>query len=138
MRELRLAAALELNLKLELYKYVYLTENEAGQHHQSATYEEFVRQIREGLEWATQITVAAMAKSLDLVIRLVSTTDNSVNKRVFVQNYSDGVHSVNKSKEIGFNRMTAHYVGIISLVGASNDLGSVNVVGASEPFDDCV
>jgi hypothetical protein len=64
VRELRLAAAFELTLNSDQYSYVDLTEQERGQRQQSVTYGEFVNQTRDGLEWATQVTVAAMARSL--------------------------------------------------------------------------
>ena len=38
---------------------------------QAATYDEFVRKTREEQEWATQMTVAAMAKAIDSVISYI-------------------------------------------------------------------
>jgi hypothetical protein len=110
------AAGLELEMNAELYRFVYLTEHQVGQNEQSATYGEFVRETSEGQKWATQITVAAMARSLDIVIRLISTDTDRVRNCAsgFVESYRVGVNKLDMSIVIGFNKMTAHYVGFVS------------------------
>jgi len=115
IRELRLAAGLELNLNSELYRPLYAVENEYGQNIQACTYDEFVRKTRDEKEWATQMTVAALAKALDVVIRVISTdTDRSGCNTAFSQDYCDGVNCIDKSVIVGFNKESSHYIGFLN------------------------
>jgi acyl transferase domain-containing protein len=119
--ELRLAACLELQLNAQEYRSLYMVDD-GGQHVQAATYDEFVRRTRDGGEWATQMTVAAMAKALNVVIQVVSTDTNSAGGiTAWMHTFSDGVTSHDgKVIVVGYNKQTAHYTAFTSARSVQN------------------
>lgn len=134
--ELRLAAAMELEINAELYRPLYSVEDiSLGQGHQAATSEQFVRRTRDGCAWATSMTVASMAKSLNMVINVISTTSDSTGRlSAWVNSFSDGVTHADRCIIVGYNRETAHYVVFWNLVVLAKYPGvlddqNVNTVG---------
>jgi hypothetical protein len=123
--ELRLAASLELDINAPHYRPLYVVDDH-GQNVQARTYEEFVRRTRDGAEWATNMTVAAMAKALDVVIRVISTDRNSAGETTaWVQNFGDGVTRKDMIITVGFNKQSAHY--------SSLRTSSCSAIAAADP-----
>jgi hypothetical protein len=111
IRQLRLAAATELQINASQYRPLYTLED-GGQHEQAITYEKFVDRTRDQTEWATYMTVSAMAKALDVVIRVVSTTEETNSElTAWQQDFADGVTNQNRLIVVGYNTQVAHYVG---------------------------
>ena len=69
--QLRMAAALELEIHADDYRPLYALEDH-GQGEQATTYEEFIRRTKYEMEWATAMTVAALARSLDVCIAVIA------------------------------------------------------------------
>jgi hypothetical protein len=58
------------------------------------------------------MTVSAMAKALDVVIRVVSTTEETNSElTAWQQDFADGVTNQNRLIVVGYNTQVAHYVG---------------------------
>ena len=112
--QLRFAAALELQINSEHYRPLYALEDH-GQNEQAKSFEQFIEQTRDGFEWANAMTVAAMAKSLDVVIKVISTSTNHQGHVTAYQvDNSDGVRALDRMIVVGFDSVSAHYVGFRS------------------------
>jgi hypothetical protein len=108
--ELRLAAAMQLQMNADSYRPLYALED-YGLHQQAATFELFVDRTLNGTEWATQLTVAAMAAALNSRIHVVSTTtDANGRATAWEQDFADEVTDPGRMLVVGYNRQTAHYV----------------------------
>jgi hypothetical protein len=118
VRELRQLAAIEMRINAQLYRPLYRRED----FQQAATYERFVAMTDEANEWATEVTVAAMARGLDFGIRVVSTTNGSDGQpTAFVKDYTDGVSAVHRMLIVGYNVAEGHYVGFSAQAGLSEE-----------------
>ena len=76
VEELRVAAALELKIHSQQYRPLYIVEDH-GQFVQAPTYDLFVDRTENGAEWATAMTVAAMAVAIGIPIKVISTATNA-------------------------------------------------------------
>ena len=115
VQELREVAAIELEINRHIYEALYQVEDH-GQHEQATTYESFIDRTRRGSEWATELTVCAMARGLDMVIRVVSTVGSNVGHlTAFAKDYDDGVVHRDRVVTVGYNAAEGHYIGLRSL-----------------------
>ena len=111
VQELRELAAIELSINRHIYAPVYHVEDDV----QAATYDSFIERTRRSTEWATELTVCAMARGLGMVIRVVSTAGTSRGQpTAFVKDYDDGVPPHAAVVTVGYNAAEGHYVGLTS------------------------
>jgi hypothetical protein len=116
VRELRQLAAIEMRINAQLYRPLYRRED----FQQAATFQRFVEMTDKANEWATEVTVAAMARGLDFAIRVVSTTNGSDGQPIaFVKDYTDGVSAAHRTLIVGYNVAEGHYVGFSAQAGLS-------------------
>ena len=109
--ELRLAASVELEIHAEHYRPLYTIEDN-GQFEQARTYDQFIQRTRDGYEWATQMTISAMATALQLTIRIISTaTDENQQPTANQIDIEPDVSRCGEFIVIGFDSVSAHYVG---------------------------
>ena len=114
VEELRVAAALELKIHSQQYRPLYIVEDH-GQFVQAPTYDLFVDRTENGVEWATAMTVAAMAVAIGIPIKVISTATNASGLITAYQiDNAEGVNYANEMIVVGYNSATAHYVGFRS------------------------
>ena len=114
VEELRVAAALELQIHSQQYRPLYIVEDH-GQFVQAPTYDLFVDRTANGVEWATAMTVAAMAVAIGIPIKVISTATNASGLITAYQiDNAEGVNYANEMIVVGYNSATAHYVGFRS------------------------
>lgn len=110
---LRRLAGAELRIHFADYGELYEAMSRESPE-QSATYSEYVQNIEDGCEWATELTVCAMVHGLDRPIRVIkSVTDPRTGQMMCFQRiYEDGV-TQNAGSEITvfLNSAEAHYLG---------------------------
>ena len=112
--QLRMAAALELEIHADDFRPLYALEDH-GQGEQATTYEEFIRRTKYEMEWATAMTVAALARSLDVCIAVIATnTKPNGEVTAYQVNNTDGVVARDKVIFVGYDSQAAHYVGFRS------------------------
>ena len=115
VEELRVAAALELKIHSQQYRPLYIVEDH-GQFVQAPTYDLFVDRTENGGEWATAMTVAAMAVAIGIPIKVISTATNASGLITAYQiDNTEGVNYSNEMIVVGYNSATAHYVGFRSV-----------------------
>jgi len=107
--ELRCAAVAELRMNEAEYRRLYVIEDN-GQEEQAATFDSFLLRTEEGNEWATELTVAAMARSLDVCIQVVSSGDAHRQPTATVVNYVDGVIHPERMITVAYNSFEGHYL----------------------------
>jgi len=110
--ELRELAGIELTRNASYYERMYHLEG----NDQAKTYDAYVDGIWRGREWATEVTICAMAQGLDTPIRVFSSgTDVRGRPMCRVSQYSEGV-SGNRAGEITvvLNSVEGHYMGFVS------------------------
>ena len=109
-----MSAVTELVINAEQYRQLYTIEDN-GLHEQAPTYDSFVQRTQDGFEWATELTVSAMARSLDVVIRVVSSaTSNTGQTTAVVHDYGNRDHT-DRMITVAYNAAEAHYLGISPL-----------------------
>ena len=114
VEQLRVAAALELQRHSQQYRPLYVVEDH-GQFVQAPTYDLFVDRTANGVEWATAMTVAAMAVAIGIPIKVISTATNANGLITAYQiDNAEGVNYANEMIVVGYNSATAHYVGFRS------------------------
>ena len=115
VEELRVAAALELKIHSQQYRPLYIVEDH-GQFVQAPTYDLFVDRTENGVEWATAMTVAAMAVAIGIPIKVISTATNASGLITAYQiDNAEGVNYSNEMIVVGYNSATALYVGFRSV-----------------------
>lgn len=111
--ELRVLAATELLINRHLYEPLYVVEDD-DQRQRAPTYALFVERTLAGHEWATELTVSAMARGLNVVVRVISTGDGFDGRpNCFAKLYEDGVTQHNRLLTVGFNAAEAHYIALV-------------------------
>ena len=113
--ELRLIAAARLRANQPEWEERYVVEDN-GQHEQAPTYDLFVDRTERGREWATEMSVAALAEGMDIVIRVIRTmTDDDGSVTAQAQLYDEGVVRRQSILTVGFNSAEGHYIGFRAL-----------------------
>jgi len=110
IQELRNVAATELYINRHQYAHRYVVED-YEQRQQARTFETFVELTGSGSEWATELTVTAMARGLNMVICVISTAGPSTQPSAFCRFYREGVTRHDQIITVGFNAVEGHYVG---------------------------
>ena len=72
-----------------------------------------LKEARSEKEWATQMSIKALACALKMVIRVVSTHAKDRYISAFFEDYTDnvGLTETSKALVVGFNKETQHYIG---------------------------
>jgi hypothetical protein len=111
--ELRELAATELLINRHLYEPLYSVEDDDQR--QAPTYALFVERTLAGSEWATELTVSAMARGLNMVVRVISTGHGFDGRPDgFSKRYEDGVTQNDRILTVGYKTDEAHYVALVS------------------------
>lgn len=111
MPALRAMTADQLQLHAASYRQLYVATDDE----QAPTFDLFVQRTRDSNEWATQLSIAALARGLRRVIRVVATgVDRGGQLTVHVADYSEGIPPPVPDSVIvvGFNQVQQHYVGL--------------------------
>ena len=108
--ELRNITAVQLEQNRAIYSPMYLREARE----QAISFDVFVDQTRRNHEWAIEMCIAACARGLQRVIRVISTADGRNNKATaWFYDYDEGVHCLNNDFiMVGYNKAVNHYVGL--------------------------
>lgn len=107
IQELRLLVATEMQINDCVYRPLYYIEDQQ----QALTYDMCFERTCIDTEWATELTVSAMARGLDMIIRvIVSGTSADGRPTVLVKNYTDGVLHFDRIITVGFNAAEQHYI----------------------------
>jgi OTU-like cysteine protease len=111
--ELREAAATEMTMNATAYRPLYYTEDNLLRE-QASTFEQFVQRNFDGSEWATEITVSAMARSLDVVVRVVSsgTDENGYPTAAVLPDYNGGIVDNRRVITVAYNAAESHYLAL--------------------------
>lgn len=108
---LREAAATELATGAGDYRDLYRVEDYAVQ---MPTFDLFVQSTWDGTEWATELTVSALACALGVVIRVVSSgTDNNGRPTAsFLPYYNPAALDTGRIVTVAYNADEGHYLGL--------------------------
>ena len=106
---LRRAAVAELIINASDYRPLYAIDDN-GQQQQAPTFDLFVVRTEEGTEWATELTITAMARSLDLAIQVVSSGVSNGQPTATLVTYVAGVNHPDKIITVAYNSAEGHYL----------------------------
>jgi predicted GIY-YIG superfamily endonuclease len=114
IQQLRQVAARQLELHAHVYRPLYMVQycdTSPMQNRQAPTFDLFVYRTEHESEWATEMTVSAMARGLDAVIRVISTAEtNNRQLQAFATDYTEGVNDIHNIITVGYNAAEEHYI----------------------------
>jgi OTU-like cysteine protease len=122
--DLRRQSGIEMHANADRYANHYLLEDVGVPDQQAQTFDQFVFQTIHGREWANELAIDALARSRNMHIEVVSTTnDQSGQPIIRVNDY--GVHTDNPNQitvTVAYNLAEAHYRGLCPQVRQQGQL----------------
>ena len=122
---LRTLVANELKINHLIYRHLYIVDDDGANN-----YDTFVANTTLGNEWATELTISALARALNVAISVLSTSvDNNGHVTAFECLYDDDVSNTNDSIRVGYISSERHYVALClpnNVLSASSSYTSTN------------
>jgi OTU-like cysteine protease len=108
VKQIREMVGIELQCNAAIYRQCFDVEVIA-EHEQAETFDEFVDKTWHGSEWATELTVLAVARALGVIIQVISTSGST--STTFDQFYGSWTGSNDVIVTVLYNAEVGHYLG---------------------------